>query len=80
MDWSRAACSVRSDPVPVAEPFQDRRRNNQFLQDPGEGSAEDLLAREWLRALSAVAGAVVVHVLALFDLAHHHASTMAAAD
>ena len=41
-------------------------------------AGEDLLARVWLRALSAVAGAVVVQILALFQLTDEEAAAVAA--
>ena len=42
-------------------------------------AGKDFLAREALRAFSAVACAVVINVTALFDFADHHASAMPAA-
>jgi hypothetical protein len=64
----------------VTEPFEDGLRNDQFLQDVGELANEDFLARVRLSAFAPVAGAVVVHVLSLFQLANKHAAAVAAAD
>jgi hypothetical protein len=64
----------------VTEPFEDGLRNDQFLQNFGELACEDFLARVWLLAFPPVAGAVVVHVLPLFQLADKQAAAVAAVD
>src|SRR5712691_5038830 len=64
----------------VAKPFKNRLRNDQLPQEVGEFASEDFLARVRLRAFSPVAGAVVVHVLSLFQLADKQAAAVAAAD
>jgi len=62
----------------VAEPLKDGRRDNQVLEDIGEPAGQYFFARVRLRTFSAVASAVVVHVLALLQLADQQATAMPA--
>ena len=64
----------------VTEPFEDRLRNDQLPEDAGELASENFLARVRLGTFSPVAGAVVVHVPSLFQLADKHAAAVAAVD
>ncbi len=61
-----------------AHPVQCLLGERDPLEDRRELLLQHLLARVGLRALPLVARAVVVHVLALFDLAHHGAAAVAA--
>jgi hypothetical protein len=60
------------------QPLKDGLRDHKLAKDAGELAGEDLLARVWLRALSAVTGAVVVQILALFQLTDQEAAAVAA--
>ena len=61
----------------VTEPIEDRLRNDQFLKDVGKLASEDFLTSVRLRAFAPVAGAVVVHVLSLFQPAYKQAAVSA---
>ena len=64
----------------MAHPHQRLRAERDPLQQAGELSPQHFLARVRLRALSLVAGAVVVDIPTLLDLAHHGAAAMPARD
>ncbi len=53
-------------------------RDHKLSKDAGELAGEDLQVRVRLSALSAVAGAVVVQIPALFQLADEEAAAVAA--
>lgn len=81
MAFSCAACSVLSDSRTASPSHsKDRLGNDELQEDVGELPGEGLLARVRLRALPAVARAVIVHVSPFFQFAYKQAPAMAAAD
>ena len=64
----------------IVKPLKYRRRDDQLAQEGGEAAREDFLARIRLRALSSVAGAMVVNVPPLLQFADKQATAMSAVD
>src|SRR5665213_2520736 len=61
----------------IAQPCENRLRDNKIAEHAGEHSGERVLRRIRLRALAAVLGAVIVHVLAFLQLSYEEAPTVA---
>src|SRR5207249_3560178 len=61
-------------------PCQNRRGYNQITQTSGKLLFQDLFTRIWLRTVSAVARAVVIHVPPLLNLTHQGAPAVSTAD
>src|SRR5262249_16239833 len=67
-------------PEGEGHPLQDLVIEGQSTDEVNESGFEDLLPRVGLRALSPIAGAVVVGVATLLDLPHQRAAAVTARD